>query len=576
MPSKPPSESEPALAPPDELTPTALDPVEEFVSLNAEAIAKLATFIDFAEGFTIGFVEINFLVDLEILIQQLKTHPNCEGTQFIELEFSDPHLRFLKDVLLEQLAAVPLKPDQKPILWIKGLEYSIGMSGEYPPMLVDLNFVRDAYTDQVPYPVLFCLPDYAINRMIKFAPDFWSWKSGLFRFQTRSSTQQQAADNTLFSDRIRGSLQLADWQERIDQLERLAMEYRPSSDPSREELANWCRVLMELGIAYRGQGEVAQAEYHLRRALEVAAGVETLQRQQGLLLHELGWICNNTGRVQEAETLYKKSIEIKETLGDDGNKAATLHQLGILKAKQGDIDAAIALYQQSLDITEKIGDAQGQAATLHELGNLKADQGETEAAIALYQQSLDIQEQIGNVQGQAATLHQLGNLKADQGEIEDAIALYQQSLDITEKIGNVQTQAATLHQLGILKANQGEIEDAIALYQQSLDIEEQIGNVQGQAATLHCLGILKANQGEIDEAIQLFEESVRIKRQIGHLPGLPPTLSSLAFIAERQGDIATAKTYLQEALAIAQRVGSPDAALYQSRLAQLSPPTELA
>jgi hypothetical protein len=160
----------------------------------------------------------------------------------------------LKDELLSRLQASHLEPDKKPVLWLKGLEQSIGMSGEYPPMLADLNFVRDAYTDQVPYLVLFCLPDYAINRVIKFAPDFWSWGSGVFRFQTRPSTQQQAADNTIFSKRIRGSLQIADWQERIDQLERLAMEYRPSSDPSREELENWCRALMELGIAYRGSG----------------------------------------------------------------------------------------------------------------------------------------------------------------------------------------------------------------------------------------------------------------------------------------------------------------------------------
>jgi tetratricopeptide (TPR) repeat protein len=494
MPSKPPSESEPALAPPNELSPTALDPVEEFVSLNAEAMAKLATFIDFAEGFTIGFVEINFLADLEILIQQLKTYPNCEGTLFVELEFSDPNLRFLKDALLEQLAAVTLKPDQKPILWIKGLEYSIGMSGEYPPMLVDLNFVRDAYTDQVPYPMLFCLPDYAINRMIKFAPDFWSWKSGLFRFKTRPSTQPQAADNTIFSDRIYGSLQIADWQERIDQLERLAMEYRPSSDPSREELENYCRALSELGIAYRDLGQPGKAIFHLNKAVDCAGEFEALSK----------------------------------------SKAFALHELAVLKANQGEIEAAIALYQQSLDIKEQIGDVQGQAATLHQLGILKANQGEIDEAIALYQHSLDINELIGNVEGQAATLHQLGALKANQGKIEEAIALYQQSYKIASQIDDLKIQADTLHNQAILKANQGEIDDAIAFYQQSLDITKQIGDVQGRAATLHQLGILKFRQDKIDEALQLFEESVGITRQIGNLPGLPPRLDWLAFIAEQR------------------------------------------
>jgi hypothetical protein len=88
--------------------------VEEFVSLNREAIERLATFIDFAEGFTIGFVEINFLADLDILIRQLAKHPNCREAQFIEFDLGDPNLRFLKDELLSHLQASPWNPARSP------------------------------------------------------------------------------------------------------------------------------------------------------------------------------------------------------------------------------------------------------------------------------------------------------------------------------------------------------------------------------------------------------------------------------------------------------------------------------
>ncbi|MEO1348259.1 MAG: tetratricopeptide repeat protein [Cyanobacteria bacterium J06635_15] len=481
---------------------TTPDPTEEFISLNEEAIEKLATFIDFAEGFTIGFVEINFLADLDILIQHLATHPDCADAQFITLTLDDPNLRFLKDELVKRLANETLVPDKKPIIWIQGLEQSIHMSGDYPPMLNDLNFVRDAFVDSVPHPVLFCLPDYAINRVIQYAPDFWSWKSGLFRFKTRPSTQKFAADSTIFSDRIRESLLLEDWQERIDQLERLVMEYRPSGSPTPPELENYCWVLSELGIAYRGQGNVTQAAFYLRQAIDITENQTSAQSQRALALHELGILKANQGEIEDAIALYQQSLDIKEQIGDIKTKAATLHQLAILKANQGKIEDAIALYQQSLDITEQIGDIQTKAATLNQLGILKADQGEIEDAIALYQEVLAIDEQTGNIQGKAATLHQLGMLKANQGEIEDAIALFQESLNITEKIGDIQTKSMTLQWIGGLAADvQKDYETGIQCFRESLEILQRIGspkaeNAERQLAQIQALAAEQATTSE--------------------------------------------------------------------------------
>ncbi len=73
--------------------------------------------------------------------------------------------------------------------------------GDYPPMLQDLNFVRDAYQEGVPYPLLIILPDYALTRLAKFAPDFWDWRSGIFLFKTTQETRQAAWDQAMSRDR---------------------------------------------------------------------------------------------------------------------------------------------------------------------------------------------------------------------------------------------------------------------------------------------------------------------------------------------------------------------------------------
>jgi hypothetical protein len=101
-------------------------------------------------------------------------------------------LRFLFDELRQQLSKIKLIEDQKLVVILRGLEAAIGTDelGEYPPVLQDLNFVRDAYSTSVPYPILFVLPDYAITRIAKYAPDFWAWRSGVFTFKALETNQK--------------------------------------------------------------------------------------------------------------------------------------------------------------------------------------------------------------------------------------------------------------------------------------------------------------------------------------------------------------------------------------------------
>ncbi|MDZ8032579.1 hypothetical protein [Nostoc sp. DedSLP04] len=174
---------------------------ETFVQINQQSLAELLTFLDFADTqLTIGFVAVNFAEDRNTLIKILNNHPQCHDIQFELLNFADPNLRFLRDEIISDLKEINLEPDKKLVLIIIGLEKSIGLSGEYPPVLQDLNFVRDAFTNSVPHPILIFLPDHALTRLAKYAPDFWAWRKGVFYFKTVESTQELAIEK-LFSPR---------------------------------------------------------------------------------------------------------------------------------------------------------------------------------------------------------------------------------------------------------------------------------------------------------------------------------------------------------------------------------------
>ncbi|WP_223269911.1 tetratricopeptide repeat protein [Nostoc sp. 'Peltigera membranacea cyanobiont' 213] len=450
---------------------------ETFVQINQQSLAELLTFIDFADTqLTIGFVAVNFAEDRNTLIEILKNHPQCDDIQFEILNFADPNLRFLRDEIVRDLKEVDLEPEKKLVLITIGLEKSIGLSGEYPPVLQDLNFVRDAFSDSVPHPVLIFLPDHALMRLAKYAPDFWAWRKGVFYFQTVQSTQELAIEKTIQSERILESLDLPERQERIDLLERLLME--PSTD-----IRTRINILKELGVVYRSIGEVQKAEDFLLKALKLTEEDEHLAGIKASVLYELGWIYDDLGEWDKAIALYNQSLEINERIGNVQGKAATLHCLAIIYANKGDVDEAIALYNQSLEIEESIGDVQGKAATLHCLAIIYANKGDVDEAIALYNQSLEIKERIGNVQGKAATLHQLAGIYAKKGDVDEAIALFNQSLEIKERIGDVQGKAMTLWWLGHLAEQQGEYTKAISYLQPALEILQRLKSPDAESVS---------------------------------------------------------------------------------------------
>jgi hypothetical protein len=102
-----------------------------FIAFNQQQLAELLTFIDFADRFTIGFVEINFPSEADILIEALKKHPKCQGIQFVNLHFSDTDLRFLRDEIIKILPTIEIDPKKKLVLLLQGLEKSIGVFGDY-------------------------------------------------------------------------------------------------------------------------------------------------------------------------------------------------------------------------------------------------------------------------------------------------------------------------------------------------------------------------------------------------------------------------------------------------------------
>ena len=495
---------------------------------NYEAVQGLLSLLDLSDGFTIAFVECNFWQDgvalVAALSEQIEGDREWEDLQILDWEFTEQKLRLLQE-MYGRLEVLPRRKRKKLVLVLRGLENAIGVVGDYPQFLADINFVRDGYIKMVPHPVVFVLPDYAITRFAKYAPDFWAWKSGLFKFKTAQETRDFAVAKTIGSDRILGNYLKPEKQERIDLLHRLLMEYSPSGivPESNPNVLGQINVLNELGVAYRSLSKFNQAIEFDRQALELS-----------------------------------------QKIGDQNSAANAFNNLGNTYSRLGQYQQAICFYQQSLEIKRAIGDRTGEASSLNGLGNAYQSLGQYQQAIQFHQQSLEIKRAIGNLNGEASSFGNLGIVYDCLGQYQEAIYSYQQSLAIFREIGDYNGEANSLGNLGTSFRALGEYQQAIQFFHQQLDISRKIGNRDGEANSLDNLGIAFHFLGHYQQAIQFFQQSVEIFREVGNLRGEASALNNLGHTLETLNlksdsmEALTASRQIFEELGLYQELDSPD------------------
>ncbi len=128
-------------------------------------------------------------------------------------------------------------------------------------------------------------------------------------------------------------------------------------------------------------------------------------------------------------------------LSPDGERAAAwTHQLGILAQDRGDLSEAETQYRRALDISERLGNQAGMAASYRPLGMLAHARGDLSEADTQYRRSLDIDERLGNQAGMATSISQLGILAAEREQLEAAIGLHGRALLIRAGMGIPQVQ----------------------------------------------------------------------------------------------------------------------------------------
>ncbi|QDL07987.1 prenyltransferase [Brasilonema octagenarum UFV-E1] len=232
------------------------------------------------------------------------------------------------------------------ILLIKGLEYSLYKyeqrsfgeitEGQFsnitrvPPILNHLNQQRERFRDDFPFCFVFLLRSFSINYLIHRAPDFFDWRSGVFKLPTTPEVVEEESNRLVLEGDYKKYLQL-NAEQKIEKV----LEFQELLTQQHQTESRKLGLLFELGNLLVAAKEYEQAIASYDQALKIKPDYDSAWYNRGIALQ-------NLGRYEEAIASYDQALKIKPDYDSAWNNR------GIALQNLGRYEEAIASYDQAL------------------------------------------------------------------------------------------------------------------------------------------------------------------------------------------------------------------------------------
>ncbi|NEQ36182.1 MAG: tetratricopeptide repeat protein [Okeania sp. SIO3I5] len=454
---------------------------EEDLSFTfAEEYKALVNTIRFSEGFSLLFVECSPAQGTKIMEKIRRDIPR-ERAEVLALDES----------VYNFYNRVENLPNLKKIdiLFVTGLEYSLyeyedemrarGLDEKevisiskrgVPRVLINLNQQRERFRDNFDICFVFLLPRFAMDYLINRSPDFFDWRSGVFRFPMDKENLEYETFHTYYKRIGKEDYETLTPQECKKEL----IVIQSLIDEDNQTLEKKVDLLIEQGRLNNSIGKKLEAIAAYDKALEIKPDYYYAWNNKGNTLSDLG-------RYEEAISAYDKALGIKQNSHDSwifkGNSLSDL----------GRYEEAISAYDKALEV--KPDDDESWLLKGNALINLE----KYEQAISAYDKALEIKPD------QDEACFYKGNALINLGKYEQAIAAYEKAIEIKSD------SHTAWYNKGHVLSSLGRHEQAIYAFDKAVEIEpncHQAWNSKG-----YSLSYL----GKYEEAISACEKVLEIK-----------------------------------------------------------------
>jgi len=232
-----------------------------------------------------------------------------------------------------------------------------------------------------------------------------------------------------------------------------------------------------IGNCYYSLSKLNQAEKYFKESLNVLKRAQNKIAKlpaKSAALGNIGNICHDLGKPDEALDYYQQALKINRKLGYEQGTAHNLNNIGTLYNELGKYDEALKYQEEALEISKKFKDEQAIANSLTNIGIIYTDSGKSEEALKFLQEALEINKKLKYEEGIANVFNNIGLAYSNLKETDQALNDYQKALIINKKIGYKEGVTTNLGNIGLIYITLGKPEEAIKYYQEALDIFTQM------------------------------------------------------------------------------------------------------
>jgi tetratricopeptide (TPR) repeat protein len=495
---------------------------------NEDSYAGLVSMIDLSQGMMVLIIaSCPSEVFRDELIERYETELSENILSYrVKLDRLEPSLRAALEKLVNEQPELN-QPKVSAVISVTGANHlmSIPVREEETNSALDrffgyLQWTREGLRE-FPFPTVLWVTPKILKQLGTKAPDFWSWRGGVFQFGAPPPINVDGYFNLslLKADKRPNDLPLDELLESISQLEK-QNKVSPALANLFDLVGQICASSIivndsEMAITYFNQAITIQKALNLR-----LNAIGTSQRLADLYY--------KLGQLQEAENLYRECLDAKDKLDDRLEFPSLWNSLGYITLNRGGWDEAEALFQKSLSAYTELNDLSEMANSLSWLANIASRRGDWDEAEVLHQRSLKLSTKLNDVLGIASSYGCLGDIARNKGDWDGAEDTYQQSLKLFTQSGSLPGIAMILCVLGDVATHKGNWDEAEELYQKALKLRTELGDRSEIAIIWGCLGENELGRGNLDMAEEWLIKAVEKMK----------ALSMTWHIAETNWDLA--------------------------------------
>ncbi|MEN3361354.1 MAG: hypothetical protein V7637_5336 [Mycobacteriales bacterium] len=206
-----------------------------------------------------------------------------------------------------------------------------------------------------------------------------------------------------------------------------------------------------LGLAYSRLDRRADADRHLRLALDLFAGAGDQLGQARIHLN-LSVRRERDGQYERALEHDQQALALSTAAGHQRTMGQARNSLGWGHARLGDYPQALAHCREALAIFEEIGYRHGQAMTWDTLGYAHSQRGQYGEAADACRHAIEIFDEIGDRYNHAESLTRLGEIHQATGDLPAAREAWTRAHTILVHLDHPRAAGAAAHLADLLDA----------------------------------------------------------------------------------------------------------------------------